>query len=186
MNAASAGELGRGSAIGYADPMNAPTKPLRFQGHSAAYAALTAGPLASFSAVLLFLGFLVESWGWITFASLALAICLALALYRFRVVIDPVAKTMKKAWCLGPLPLIRREEGLEDYDFVTLDPYTRQGVLRSRSIWQLLTPNYRVSLFGEAGTVPLGAFYRRAPAQDLAERTAETLGYDLYDRIIGA
>jgi hypothetical protein len=157
---------------------------LRFQGHSAGWAALTAGPLAFFSAVLLFLGTVVESTAWIIFAGVALATCLALASYRFRVVIDPAARTMRRAWCIGPLPLVRREGTLEGYDFVSLAPYTQRRLLVRRSLWQLLEPRYRVSLFGEAGTVPLGAFYRRGPAWELAEQAAGALGLDVYDKTV--
>ncbi len=164
--------------------MPAPSSPLRFQGHSAAWAALTAGPLTFFSAVLLGLGIFVGSWAWIAFASAALAICLALALYRFRVVIDPTARTIRRSWCIGPLPLVRRQGSLEGYEFVSLEPFSQQAVLRTRTIWQLAEPRYRVSLFGEAGTVPIGAFYRLPPARSLAEPTAAALGLDLYDKTI--
>ncbi len=160
--------------------------PLRFQGHSAGMPAPTAGPLAAFSAVLLYLGTVVESAAWIAFASVALAMCLALMLYRFRVRIDPQQRGMKRSWCIGPLPLIRREGTLEGYDFVSLAPYSQRSVLTRRSAWQLLEPRYRVSLFGEAGTVPLGAFYRERPARSLATSAAEALGLDLYDKTVGS
>lgn len=158
---------------------------LRFQGHSAAWAAMTAGPLALFSAVLLGLGIFVGSWSWIAFASGALAICLALALYRFRVVIDPGARSMRRSWCIGLLPLVRREGTLEGYDFVSVEPFTTRSALTRRSIWQLLEPRYRVALFGEAGSVPLGAFYKLHAARTMAQPTAATLGMELYDKTIG-
>lgn len=164
--------------------MSPTPSPLRFQGHSPGWAALTAGPLAIFSAVLLFLGTVVESTAWIVFASGALATCLALALYRFRVVIDPADRSMRRSWCVGPIPVVRRQGTLEGYEFVSLAPYTQRRVLTRRSLWQLLEPRYRVSLFGEAGTVPLGAFYRRAPAWELAEHAAGALGLEVYDRTV--
>ncbi len=162
-----------------------PPSPLRFQGHSVIWAALTAGPLAFFSAVLLYLGFLVSSEAWIAFAGVALAICLALALYRFRVTVDPGTRSMTRAWCLGPVPIIRREGTLEGYEFVSLAPYSQRKLLTRRSIWQLIEPRYRVSLFGEAGTVPIGVSYQKPPAKALAERTAEALGLDVYDKTVG-
>jgi hypothetical protein len=145
---------------------------------------MTAGPLALFSAVLLGLGIFVGSWSWIAFASAALTTCLALALYRFRVVIDPTTRSMKRAWCIGVVPLVRREGTLEGYDFVSLAPFSQRGPLDRRSLWQLLEPRYRVSLFGEAGTIPIGAFYRREPAWALAQRAAGALGLDVYDKTV--
>ncbi len=158
---------------------------MRFQAHSTAFALLTAGPLLLFSSFLLFLGVWIGSWGWLVFSSLAVSSCLALVLMRVPVVIDPAARSIRRSWCLGPIPIVRRKTDLEGYDFVRMGPYHRQGGFMHRSVWRLLEPNYRVALFGESGAMPLASFYRRDKAMAMAERTATLLGLDVYDQTIG-
>jgi hypothetical protein len=155
---------------------------LRFQGHSATWAALTAGPLAFFSAVLLSLGWYVDSAAWIVFSSVALASCLALAAFRFRVEIAPSTRVLRKAWCLGPVPLLRREGDLTGLDYVSLAPAGPLDPHGGRSPWQLIEPRYRVTLFGDAGSITIGAFYSEAPARAVATQASIALELELYDK----
>jgi hypothetical protein len=162
--------------------MNSTAPRLRFQGHSATWAALTAGPLTLCSAVLLYLGWYLDSTAWMVFSATALTCCLALASFRFRVEIDPSERRMDKAWCLGPLPLLRREGDLTGLDYVSLAPAGALDPHGARGPWQLIEPRFRVTLFVDAGSVTIGAFYREEPARAVAEQAAGALGMPLYDK----
>ncbi len=164
--------------------MSDSSPPLRFQGHHPGWALLTGSPLAACSAILLWLGVVIESSGWVVFSSVALACCLALILFRFRVVIDRGERSVRRAWCLGFVPLLRRDGGLDSYEYVTFSHYDAFQAQRGgpSAIWQIAAPRYRVGLVGEGVTVTLGAFYRRSPAHQLAERTAQAIDLPLFDR----
>ncbi len=158
--------------------------PLRFQAHSSLWALLTAGPLLLFSAVLLALGWWISSWGWVAFSACATLCCLALVALRMPVTIDPASRTVRQAWGLGPIPIIKREQSLDGFDFIKLAPFSQRKGMMSRSIWRLLEPRYRITLFGEDGAVPLATFYKEASARKAGQQAADTLGLDLYDQLI--
>ena len=161
-----------------------PSPPLRFQAHSATWALLTAGPLLLFAGVLLLLSFWIDSWGWMAFSALAVAACVALVTLRMPVTIEPGARTVQQSWCIGPIPIVRKQRDLGAFDFVQLAPYSRQKGLMSRSLWRLLEPRYRLSLFGEDAAVPLDSFYRHDKALVAAQQAARALDLDVYDTTV--
>jgi hypothetical protein len=164
--------------------MPSPPSPLRFQSYSPLWALMTAGPLLFFSGVLLYLGIWIGSVGWIVFSSVAVTTCLALVLLRMPVRVHMDTRTVWQAWSFGPLPVVRKERSLEGYEFIKLGPFSQRGGMMSRSIWRLLEPRYRVSLFGEEGTIPLAAFYKESSARAAATRAASALGLDVYDLLV--